>query len=174
MGRPAGSRNGESFLMPWRPLTWKPAYDIMVSLHASGYSNVKIAEMTDYSAVQVGNILRSPEAQRMIAEARTNVTKSIEGDMKSRLSKLQEKALQRVEQVIFDDERAAASPVTIMEKSMSLLKGLGLLAGENNPSVVQHNKTLVISESVAARLFDGMALADHVKSLHSGDESKDG
>lgn len=166
MGRPAGSKNNTSFLMPWRPLTWKPIYDVMVALHCAGHSNVEIAEHTDYSAVQVGNILRSPEAKKKAAEAANAFTSSATEGIQRDLQALKSKAVERITAVIMNDAIAEAAPFRVMDASMSLLKGLGTLNGDGEKKEV--NNTVIISDEVAKKLFDGAALADRVKQLHSG------
>lgn len=156
-----------AFLMPWVPLKWKPLYDIIISLHCSGYTNKAIAAYVNYSAVQVGNILRSPEAKRMIAENRSNLNKEAAVDRRGRLEAIQDKAIQRIEDAIFDEKLALNAPLRMMDASMSLLKGLGMLNGDGAQTTI-HQKTVVISEGIAKKLFDGTALADRAKELHSG------
>ena len=165
MGRPPGSKN-DSFIMPWKPLKWKPVYDIMVALKCAGHSNIEIGQIVEYTPVQVGNVLRSPEARRRLDDFSSNFSKTADDTLKGRLEKIRQKAVERIETVVMDDERASEQPMRIAEFSMSLLKGLGTLNGEN-ATKNETNNTLVISDAIAQKLFDGAALADHVKLLHN-------
>lgn len=76
-----------SMLMPWVPLKWKPAYDIMVALKCAGHSNVEIAVIVEYTAVQVGNILRSPEARRRLDDFSSNFSKTSDETLRGKLEK---------------------------------------------------------------------------------------
>ena len=164
-GRPKGSTNHNSpFLMPWQPIKWLPVYDTMVALHCAGKTNKFIAEQTDYSAVQVGNILRSRKALDVQAEF-TNKMRSSSADFASQVEAIRSKAIERVAAVILSEELAEGSPFRVAEFSASILKGLGSLNGDN-ANVTKTQNTIVIGESAVASLIEGLAKANDVRLLH--------
>lgn len=166
MGRPKGSLNNTSFLMPWRPLTWKPVYDTMVALKCAGYNNVEIAEATEYTATQVGNILRTPEAKRRLTDFSTNFSAAQDDELQTRLNRIRQKSVERIESLIMDDERAEAAPMQVATFAVSLLKGLGTLNGDSSVKS-ETNNTLVMSDAIAEKLFKGLEMSTQVRKLHA-------
>lgn len=64
----------------------QPEHRVMVLLKSQGYSNVEIAEMTGYTSVRVGQVVRQPWARRRIVEliskhGLVGVQKLLEGEL---------------------------------------------------------------------------------------------
>jgi hypothetical protein len=166
-GRPKGSRNGTPMLQPWKPLKWLPVYETMVALHISGLSHVTIGERLDYSATQVGNIIRSPEAVKIAEDYRKNIRSLSSETIPAQLEDLATTAVGRIKSMIENDELNDAAPFRMADFSMKFLQGIGTLSDgssktESTTNIVQ------IAPELAAGLIAGLAKAAEAKRLNAG------
>jgi hypothetical protein len=157
---------------PYRPpsaptafklIKWKPIYDMIVAGHIIGKSNKELAETYDYTTVSIVNILRSDRAQQMIAEAHKNIRENIQQTVTDQMDlneRIRQKALERVEDFLDNDELATNSPFAYMN---TISKYTGISA-QNVPTVnvqtnIQNNQTN-ISESSLNRLTKALEISE--------------
>lgn len=152
MPRPKGSLNKPyDILIPnWQPLTWKPVYDQMIALHIAGRTNVEIAELLDYTQVQVGNILRSKMGKQFIKEVIERIRQHTSSNVNESIEQFKEAAVGNVGHVILDKdgEFKKNAPFKHAEMSMSFLKGIGFLSDGANKTTINHNVLNVVSKEV--------------------------
>lgn len=159
-GRPVGSRN--AFLSPWQPLVWEPIYEQMVALSLAGMSYQMIGNRLGYSGQQVGNVIRSPEAQSIKAAYLRNIRdSSVES-----VTDLREIATKRVADLLRNDDLAEGSPFRMFEAAAKLLTGIGQLRGADNSNTV--NNTLMLSPEGENKLIAAIQKSDEARLLNDG------
>lgn len=164
-GRPKGAKNGMRMVMPWRPLEWIPVYETMVAMSITGMSYKEIGAKLDYCPVQVGNIIRSPKAQEIAKSYIENVRSNTLNYEVNSLSKIKDKAIQRISDVILNEEFATQYPFRVAEFSASILKGLGTLSDASGPAAPTQNN-IFIGTDIASKLFEGTMKADEAARLN--------
>jgi hypothetical protein len=102
---------------------WKPIYDMIVSGHIIGKSNIELAAEYDFSLVHIGNILRSDHAQTLIAEAserlRAQVLNKVES-VSEMQSEIQLAALKKVKSFMDNDELFKNSPFAFFDRAVKM------------------------------------------------------
>jgi hypothetical protein len=173
MGNIALKRDEVHELNPYRPpsapgafriMKWKPVYDMIVAGHILGKSNKDLAVDFDYTPVTISNILRSDMAQTLIAQAhdriRANaVEKGIE--VMDIHEKIKQKALQRVDEFLDNDELAQNSPFAYMNTIAKYTSAPAAPAASSvnvqvNTNVQQNN----VSENSLNRLTRALELSE--------------
>jgi hypothetical protein len=138
----------------------------MVALSITGMSNKAIGEYLEYSPVQVGNILRSPEAMKLKGMYIDKVRgASVEGSIKS-LDDIKHKAIQRVSDVIMNDELAKDAPFRVADFSARVLTGIGTLS-QAGGTPAQPVTNIMIGNDIASKLFAGLEMAKKAKQLNA-------
>lgn len=151
----------------WVPKKWIPLYDQMVALHCVGLSNKAISERFDYSAQQVGNILKTEQAKIIIELVRKKTLGDLEESTAARLKRMEHQAISNIERIISDEALVEARPLALFDRSMALLKGIGKMEGENSIRSVQNN-TFNIAIEHSQALIEGMKKANEAAILHKG------
>lgn len=166
--RPATLRNRKNARLAvdkWQPTQWKPEYEMIVSMHVRGKTNIEIAKLTNYSEMQISNILTCEHAKVVKDE----IIKSLRQDSKDIMEKIGKKAIERIEKLMDNDELFENSPFGVVDRAMSFLKGVNKLAGDgpvtNNNT---QNNTLVIGDEIAERLVAGLEKANEAAKLNAG------
>lgn len=153
---------------------WEPHHEAIVVAFLGGASLSEIAESSGYSYGWVSCLLKTPEAMEKIEKVRANTKKEVEGTINSRLKALQEKALQRVENFIENDNYATSSPFAFFDRAIKVAQGTGLMAHAgpninvtNNTQNNTINNTQVSSEQ-AEQLIAAFEGIKEVRRLHTG------
>lgn len=115
-------------VQPWQPLKWIPVYDRMVVMHCFGISNVEIARQLDYSAVQVGNILRSDEGKTCIKRVRTEYLNQISEDVPTQIEELKAKSFRAISEALSNEDLIEKAPLAAANLGITFLKGIGSLS----------------------------------------------
>lgn len=138
--------NPDKKVVKWSPKKWRPVYEVMVGLHVMGFSNKDIAERTGYTPQQVCNIVNSKQAAviikiitERIRQGTFDVVEKTTKPMQERITDLQEKALERVEDVIGNDEIFEKAPFHMIDRSIKLLQATRIIGDENKNSNVNVN-----------------------------------
>lgn len=157
---------------PWRPVKWKPAYDIVVSLFCSGMTQVDIARQTGYHKQHVYNILSTPEAEIIKKKFSLAVQNSIAEEIPGKIAKLRKKAYDRLEEVLDNDTLVEKAPFQMFSAATSFLKGIGSLNDGglviNNNNQTQNNH-LAMSDELASELVAALKEANQVKEIHDAE-----
>lgn len=154
-------------LKRWRPKEWTPIYEQIVILSAMGHSNKQLAEAFHYSPQQISNIVCTPEAKLTRRRVLESLQQKAEDGIPTRLSALADKATQRVAQVLYDDALFERSPFAVVDRGLSLLRGVGKLktAAEADQPGNQQN-ILILTGEDATDIRDGLKKAKEARERH--------
>jgi hypothetical protein len=159
----------------WSPKTWRIEYDRIVGYSAGGLDNSTIADKLGFTKEYVSVILNLPEAKILYARIRANVQGKLVEDIPTRLAKIAEKAVERLEFMINDEELFTKNPFSIIDRGMDVIKGLGHLRGGGNgaqvigdTNVIHNSTTTIISAGQKSDLMEGLEKIAEVHRLHSG------
>ena len=155
--RPPAAPNG------FRITRWKPIYDMIVAGHIMGKKNTELAADYDYTTVTITNILRSDQAQIMIKNAhdtiRANLNVKVEESVDIQ-TRIRQRALERAEEFLNNDEAAKNSPFAYMNTIKSLT---GLSAPSvNAPTSV--NVNVQNNNNISKEHFDRLSTALEISS----------
>jgi len=169
-----GSR-GAKLVKRWNPKDWRPEYEAMITLCVLGkYTQREVAKQFGYTEAWLSSIFNSEKGKEVKALLIRNTRDAAVGNVTDRLRDVQERALQRMEKVINDDDIFKRSPLAIFDRSALFLKNTGVIKDNHAPPVVsagnvtniQQNNTLIVSGKSADDLRHGLKKADEVKALH--------
>lgn len=148
----------------WSPKHWHPVYEEVVLLSALGYKNIEIAKEKGFTPVHVSNILNTPQAKRLleilIARQRAKGTETLE----SRLERAAMKSMDRIEEVLDNDEYAMKNPGGIFDRAITMMKVTGKVKEPEKDPV--RERTLVVPVEMMAALQDGLKLADRAREIN--------
>jgi hypothetical protein len=149
----------------WQPKRWEAMHEQMVLMSTLGRSNVAIAEAFGYTPQHVCNVLNTPQAdiirRRVLNTLRESAVKQIDGSLED----LADQSIVRLKQVMYDDDLFSKSPFAVVDRGISVLRGIGKLRAENAPGVNVKNAIFMTPED-AKTLHDGMTRADEAKRLN--------
>ena len=147
------------------PKKWDPMYEQWVVLSAAGKSNKDIAELYNYTPQQVSNILTSPMAQMARRKIYEALHKGIDEGIPKRLEMLADKAVQRVAEVLYNDELAAESPFAVADRSIVVLKGLNKMRDETKAGNTNIERAIIMAPELVLQLRDGIASLKRAEKL---------
>lgn len=149
----------------WQPKKWEAMHEQMVILSTLGRSNVDIARMFGYTPQHIANVLTTPQAdicrRRVLDNLRESAVKQIDGSLED----LADQSLVRLKQVMYDDDLFEKSPFAVVDRGISVLRGVGKLRAESSPGMNVKNALFMAKEDAAA-LLEGMKAADEAKRLN--------
>lgn len=173
-----GPKRGASIKKRWDPKEWRPEYEAMAALAATGMPHSEIANRFGYTEAWLSSILNSPKGkivrQLIVNELRSKAAQAITGE---RVQELQAKAFKRIEVIIEDDDLAKRSPMAIFGASMEILKKTPVFGADrdnlpiNNPSsnITTNNQQVNIFAPGIDRdeINKSLQLANKVSEIHS-------
>lgn len=180
-GKIEGAR-GARITQRWQPKEWLPIYEAIVALSCTGLSNEAVGARFGYGKQQVSNILNTPQGKKLKEIIAQRIRDSNTATIAERVTALHEKALERVEFVIGNDEFFEKHPLAIFDRSFAVLKS-GVLKDQNPvnqfPGIGAGQTTniekavfMTVSPDAAKQMNDGMELANRVKLLHGDSVTK--
>lgn len=153
----------------WSPKRWKPSYDVIVGLWATGkFTQIEIASFLSLHKVLVCNVLNCEAAIPYIAAAREKIKGKVEDDFSKRLDALSNRALLISEKIMSDDALVEKYPLSMLEKSIKLLEatkkiGKHEVVASNNTT---NNNLIVVPADQMARLSEGFEKLEEIKRIH--------
>lgn len=176
-GRPRGTRNGKRLTTQWEPKKWKPLYEAIVVHHVAGHKSVDIAKSLKCTPAAVGLVLNSIAGKKRIEEVRVVHTQSLKAVAVDRLSKLRDKAFDRIEKVITDDKYAESAPLKIFDRAMKVLQATNAPGFENKTpaggdpnslpgNTITNNNVLITDPEIAGRVLSGFQKLEEIKRIH--------
>ena len=170
------SPRGARITRRWNPKDWKPEYEAMVALCATGKTQREVAEIFGYTEAWLSQIINSPKGKEVRAKIIAATRHEVSTTVAERIRDLQELGLKRMEAVLADDAIAKRSPLAIFDRSALLLKNTGVIKDKGvqpppsqvpgNVTNIQQN-TLIINGQQAKSLREGLKKADEVKQLYA-------
>jgi hypothetical protein len=92
--------------------------------------------------------------------------KNVEAKQEERLAHLQDKALTRMTQVLDDESLVSSHPFAVFDRSVTVLKGTGVLKSENQGGINAKNAVFVGNDLIA-QLLDGIKVSDEARRLNA-------
>ena len=154
----------------WRPVTWKPLYDLFVMDHVMGYSNVEIAKRHNITSFVVSRVLGSEQAIALIQKASQNLRKHYQQEIPEKLANLEVQSVKLMDRVLNDPDLINSKPLQVFDRALALVKGLGKnMKSEAAPGTVNNTQNNVIMTPETAKILtEGLAKANDAFLLHSG------
>jgi len=148
----------------WNPKRWHPVYEEVVLMDLMGYKNIEIARLKGFTVQHISNILQTEQASRLrelaIARQRALGTQTFE----MRLERATERAMNRIESVLENDEYAEKNPGGIFDRSLKLLQSTKKVGKTDGTDVV--NNVMVVPASSIAQMKEALAESDAVRARH--------
>lgn len=170
-GRKKGTKNGQ--FRAWQPVRWHPHYDIIVARAFNGESNIVIAADYKITPVQVSNILNSELGRCKIYEYARKQKTAIVHSIDERVTKLAEKAYDRIEKVINNEELFNNNPFSVFDRSLKVLQTVGsktpfgtIDSSASHTLNIQNNNTLLVA------LKNGLDQLEEVKKIHGNNNTE--
>ncbi len=151
----------------WKPSKWEPMYDEWIVRSCLGESNLSIAQRYKYTPQHVCHILNTPQAKILRRQLMESLRKGIELKTEERLAHLQDKAFQRITQLMDDDSQMASHPFAMADRAMAILKGLGIFKVDGG-TVINNQKNSIFTAEVSSLIAEGMAKAKEARLLNPG------
>ena len=144
----------------WVPKKWKPVYEQMILLAFMGRKQKDIAKMFGYTAVQVSNILNSPQAlvlkqtltNKVIGEARDAIPQSLRATAID--------AVKKMKIALGDEKLWAANPLGAIDRTLKLLSAIGEVKAEGGINVTNIEKQLIVDNEVGDRLRKALEISE--------------
>lgn len=126
-GRP---KNGEMVhrragIKKWYPKKWKPIHEQVVALDCAGAPHAMIAGKLNLSIQYVSKICNTPQAAIIKRNALNQLVKQNAEFQTERLEHMQAKAIERVAEVLEDDNLYAADPFAVVDRAFKFLQQTG-------------------------------------------------
>jgi hypothetical protein len=168
-----GPKRGAKIKKRWDPKEWRPEYEAMAALAATGMPHNEIAARFGYKAPWISMIMNSPKGkivqQLIINNIRNAASTQITTE---RVQKLQALAFKRVEDTLANDDIAERSPMAIFGAAMEVLKKAPVFgeADKDRPPLlpsVQNTQINYFAPGVDRKELEGsLNLANEVKQIH--------
>jgi len=158
-------------LTKWVPNEWKPVYEEIVQLDAAGVDQEVIAARYNFTRAHIVNICGTPHAKIIRAGITKRLVEAGAEAPQTRMMRIAEKAMKRVETIITDDDIFANAPFAVADRSARFLKTIGVFGREEKNGVTinhytQNNTTNQLSEKMTVHLNDGLDKLEKINSIH--------
>lgn len=152
----------------WFPKQWKPIFDEMILYSISGVPLEQIAKKYKYSYTHASTILNSPQAQIIRRQMLESLRKNVLAKQSERLEDLKDISLQRVSELLHDDNLMEKNPFGVADKAITVLKGTGVLQSEgSNNTTLNARNAVFLPPELAKGLLEGISMADKAKQLNA-------
>lgn len=161
----------------WVPKKWKPSYQEVVMYHVMGYTNKEIAAATGFSHFHVGVILNCPQAEGVIDKCAEHLQAIKLGKQKARIERMADRALDRIEATLNDDDLAEAMPLPLMDRAIKFAiaartlqpaEGATVTETTNNMNVGGNVTAFAVPREMLEALIAGTQKSDEVRRLNAG------
>ena len=143
----------------------------VVLLKSAGMSNTELAVKYSKTPEHISNVLNTPQAMLLRKQALDRLQEDRMGNTSERLNAIANKSIERVHDVIMNDVLFKESPFGVVDRAISLLKGVGKLENEAKKGDI-HNKiqnAVILSGDHSKELLEGLVREREAEQLHSGD-----
>jgi hypothetical protein len=162
----------------WVPKEWRIEYDRVVAYSACGMSNVAVAEKVGLTKEHVSTILNLPQAKLLMQNIQLRLRDKVTENIPTVLDEISKKGVQRIRDIIDDDEIAKKSPFAVAKLALDVMHGVGHLRGGGNGSNNQspspfgvinntNNTTnIVLMPGQKSDIMDGFKKLTQVAEIH--------
>lgn len=155
----------------WQPKKWRPEYTKMVALSILGMSNQAISDAifketgVRYHFQHVSNVLNTTNGRIIYRHMADNVKKHVEATIPDRLTAIAHKTIERIEEMINDDDLFKKSPFAVIDRGMKVAASTGHIKEESNGSGDRKPAMMMTGEGVKA-LVEAIQVSDKARSLN--------
>jgi hypothetical protein len=150
----------------WEPKKWDPIYEQFVAMSSMGLSNVAIAERFGYTPVHVSNVLNSIQGQRLKKIILDRLRATVSSSIPERLEDIADKTVDRLRDVVTDEELFKRSPFAVIDRGLAVLKGLRHLKGDAEHGNMNVEKAIVLSNEAAKLITEGLEKSRQAEEIH--------
>ena len=174
-GRPRnGDLNRPARIVKWIPKEWTPVYEEIVSLDCMGVPQKKIAKQFSMTTVMISKICSTPQAKifrRLVLERLAEKNKVFQEE---RFAKTQVRAMERISELIEDDNLMLADPFAVVDRAFKLLEKTKVIGGSDSRGDVHiAGDVNMLTQNAILEIKDGLAKSREAKKLHSDVEAID-
>ena len=161
-GRPKKSEltSRRASIQKWQPKTWKPIHEEIVALHCAGAPHAMIAAKLNKSIQYVSRICNTPQAAIIIKHALAQMVEQHKEFQEERFSHMAARAMERISDVLEDDQLAKDEPFAVVDKAFKLLTQTGVIGAkkeEGNTHIHAKNVTVNnLKQTAIVELKDGL------------------
>lgn len=148
----------------WEPKKWHPVYEEIVLLDALGYKNTEIAKEKGFTTVHISNILCTEQAKMLKEILVKRLRKKGVETFEQRLERYADKAMDRIEEVLENDEYAAKNPGGIFDRAITMLKATGKVKEPEKDGV--RERVLMVPAEMMEGLRRAIELSDEARRLN--------
>jgi hypothetical protein len=171
-----GPKRGAKVNRRWDPKEWRPEYESMAALAATGMPHNEIAERFGYTAPWVSMIMNSPKG-KIVRQLIINNIREASGKAitTQRIQELQARAFDNIEKVLNNEDLIERSPMAIFGASMEILKKAPVFGADEdkpsmNPSSITNIQVNQFATGIDRRELDkSLEVANQAKLLNSSD-----
>lgn len=179
-GRPVGSvTKRDAQFQHYNPKRWHPEFNLIVIESIAGKSNAELSELFGYTPQHISNILSSPQASGIRDNVRNKINSEFDGQLKSRLASIGEKAIKHIESFVEDENSLATkSPFQFLDRVIRIqqviVSGDSSSSDSNskgnvtNNTIVQGNAIIMNGEQ-ANNIRDALLKSASLDSINPGD-----
>lgn len=150
---------------------WTPRHEMVVSLHISGWSNLKIAEHFRITPVRVSQILCDPQAKALVRQANKTLRDKMKDDISDRLLTLAEGSVKNLEETIEASFLVGSDSKEHQDNvSLKILRGTGFLIGDKQEDASKTKNPL--TETLAERLITALENSNEAERLNRSADVK--
>jgi hypothetical protein len=152
----------------YSPKRWHPEFDLIVYASFAGKSNVEIAKEFGYTPVHISNILSTVQADRIRNELRSKINDNVDDTITNRMKSISDKALERVEKFMNNDELFEKSPFAFVDRAMRAATLNKESSSDPKVNININSQVNNIGNEAISRIASALEISNEVKQLHSG------
>ncbi len=164
-------------IQKWAPKTWKPIHEEIVALHCAGAPHAMIAAKLNKSEQYVSRICNTPQAAIIKRHALALMVKNNRDFQEERFSQMAARAMERISDVLEDDQLAKDEPFAVVDKAFKLLSQTGVIGPKKDSGDTHiHAKNVTVNslkQTAIIELKDGLAKATEVREKYQKMEAID-
>jgi len=164
-------------IQKWQPKTWKPIHEEIVALDCAGAPHAMIAAKLNKSVQYVSRICNTPQAVIIKRYALKEMIKKNKEIQEERIEHMQAKAMERISDVLEDDDLARDEPFAVVDKAFKLLSSTGVMGGkkDNGDTHIHANNVTVnnLKNSALVEIKEGLARSREVREKYQSLEAID-
>jgi hypothetical protein len=164
-------------IQKWQPKRWKPIHEEIVALDCAGAPHAMIASKVGKSVQYVSKICNTPQAMIIKRHALKEMIRKNKEIQEERIEQMQAKAMERISDVLEDDQLARDEPFAVVDKAFKLLASTGVMGGKKeNGATHIHAETVNVNNlknSALVEIKDGLAKSREVREKYQEMEAID-
>ncbi len=161
----------------WQPKTWKPIHEQIVALDCAGAPHAMIAGKLNKSVQYVSRICNTPQAAIIKRHALAEMVKNNKEFQEERFTHMAARAMERICDVLEDDELAKDEPFAVVDRAFKLLTQTGVIGPKKEDGATHiHAKHVTVNnlkQTAIVELKDGLAKAVEVREKYQRMEAID-